>query len=309
MAGSASTPLFAMPGPQHRVVNGDGVPVRVSGGPGRGGIGDDVPLARVEYGSDVIAGEKQLGHVRPRHRGLQIRRVVADDEQGAARDDRGRETAEQHVPARRGQVQVLGGDQVGAGRGGLPGRDVGVQPADALRGRGACLRGVRGGALQRDGGYVGGGDGPAVLSQPDGVGALPAADVQRRARGQAGGLGDEVTVGITAPQRGLGPVALVPERLVELFRHDGSSLSGSSLPCAGGPAACRPTSTCSRPASASRSPSLRYTRATSGPTSSTGGCASCSASRTWCSCQARRPSSTPGYRTGSAPPAPSPSNS
>ena len=55
-----------------------------------------------------------------------------------------------------------------------------------------------------------------------------------------------------------------------------------------------------------RSRTRRPTRATSGSTSSTGGCGWCSASTTSCSSPARRPSSTPGCRTGSAPPTPKP---
>jgi transcriptional regulator with XRE-family HTH domain len=57
------------------------------------------------------------------------------------------------------------------------------------------------------------------------------------------------------------------------------------------------------------SPSRRLTKATNGRTSSAGDSASCSATRTSCSLRARRPSSTPAYRTGSAAPMPRPPKS
>ena len=105
-----------------------------------------------------------------------------------------------------------------------------MQPLDALGGCGARLRGVGGTALECHGGEIDRRDVPAALRQPDRVGALAAAQVQRRAGGEVGGRRDEVRVGVAAPQPAVGSVALIPECLVELICHDGISLSAVSLP-------------------------------------------------------------------------------
>src|ERR1017187_11024583 len=148
--------------------------------------------------------------------------MVADDEQGAPRRDRRRQAPEQCFSRPGRQVHVLGGDQVVAGRARVPRGEVRVPPVDVLGDLSACLGRVGGSALQRDGGQVDRGDLPAALSEPDGVRALAAADVQCRTGRKLRCLAGQVAVGISAPQRAMGAVALVPERLVELLRHGGS---------------------------------------------------------------------------------------
>jgi len=54
-------------------------------------------------------------------------------------------------------------------------------------------------ALERDGGEIDGGDPPAVLGQPYGIGALTASGVERPAGRQGGGLADQVPVRLAAP--------------------------------------------------------------------------------------------------------------
>src|SRR4051812_38360083 len=58
--------------------------------------------------------------------------------------------------------------------------------------------------LQGDGGDVDTGDLPALLAEPDRVGALAAAEVECATRRNAGDLGDQRNVGSAAPD----PVAL-----------------------------------------------------------------------------------------------------
>ena len=71
------------------------------------------------------------------------------------------------------------------------------------------------GPLQRDRRQVDPGDAPAPRGQPHRVGALAAADVQGPAGRQVGDLGDELRVGLAAPDLRAAGVALVPELLVE----------------------------------------------------------------------------------------------
>jgi hypothetical protein len=70
-----------------------------------------------------------------------------------------------------------------------------------------------------------------------------------------------------------------------------------------------PASALIRAATTQGNPTRRSTTATNGSTSSTDGRGSSSANTTWCSHPAKRPSSTPTYHTGSAPPAPNQSSS
>jgi quercetin dioxygenase-like cupin family protein len=56
--------------------------------------------------------------------------------------------------------------------------------------------------FQGHGRHVHRGDGPAARRQPDGVGSLAAACVQRLAGGQAGRLGDELRVGLSRLESG-----------------------------------------------------------------------------------------------------------
>jgi hypothetical protein len=87
-----------------------------------------------------------------------------------------------------------------------------VQPGDALSHIAAGVAGVGGAPVQGHGRDVDGSDLPAVLGQPDNVGAFPAADVERGTGDEAGCLGDELRVGVTAPEGVTGLIALVPER-------------------------------------------------------------------------------------------------
>jgi hypothetical protein len=69
---------------------------------------------------------------------------------------------------------------------------------------------VRGCPFKRDGGNVDGGDGPALLSEPDGVGPFAAAQVQCLPRPQSSSFADQLRVRLYAPELGLAAVSFVP---------------------------------------------------------------------------------------------------
>ncbi len=135
------------------------------------------------------------------------------DEQRAARRHRRDQAGEQRVPRLGRQVHELCGNQVVPVAGDLRG-DVGVDPRDPVGDLGPMRLRVRPGGLQRRAGEVDGRHLPAALGQPDGIGPLATADVQRRSGRQVGGLGDQLGVWLPAPQRVGGPVPLLEGLLV-----------------------------------------------------------------------------------------------
>src|SRR5919198_596198 len=74
--------------------------------------------------------------------------------------------------------------------------------------------GLGGDAVQRVCGYVGRGDLPALLGEPDGVAALSCPDVEYAAGCQVAHLVHERPVGVAAPHRRVAPVAVVPVGLI-----------------------------------------------------------------------------------------------
>lgn len=96
-------------------------------------------------------------------------------------------------------------------------------PVKNSSGTGAQSGGVGGSALEGYDGQVHGGDSPPSPGQPDRVGTFTGANIQCRTGGEALGLGDQVRVGIATPQRSMGAVTVIPERLVELLGHGARS--------------------------------------------------------------------------------------
>ena len=75
-------------------------------------VDDDDPVLGIQDGNDVGGGEEQFGYGWPRDRGLQIRRVMTDDEQSAAWCHRGGEIAMQEPALLRRRLHELRGNQV-----------------------------------------------------------------------------------------------------------------------------------------------------------------------------------------------------
>ena len=155
------------------------------------------------------------GVVSPRRQAVG---VVAHDQQRSARLDRGSRRPQRGLPDQLGSVQELGRHQI-VGLRGLPLVQVALFPVDAAgdgvrsRVHTFAVQGiffVPGGAFQRDGGNIDGGDGPALLREPDGVGTFAATQVQCFARTQPGALADQLGVGFAAPDLRLAAVFLVP---------------------------------------------------------------------------------------------------
>ncbi len=133
---------------------------------------------------------------------------VADHEQVAAGRHGLAQPAGDVEHAAVGRVQEVGGDEIEQAIAGGKRTGVDLPPLGAVRHPG--LRGMPRSPREPVGGEVGAGDRPAAAGQPDHVAALAAADVERGARGEAGDLGDELGVGVAAPDLLLGPVSLVP---------------------------------------------------------------------------------------------------
>ena len=96
-----------------------------------------------------------------------------------------------------------------------------MDPVDAPGDVRAGLLGVSRSPLERDGGQVDGDHVPPAAGQPDRVGALAGADVERVAGEQFARLGDQVRVGVAAPERVFRPVPLIPGFLAEWVGHVG----------------------------------------------------------------------------------------
>ena len=215
-------------GPEHGVADDGFLPVRAVDDPIPRGVDLHLPLG----GVDAEFLHKLRGRVEHLVRGVgsprrQPVRMVPDDQQRAARLNRGRRRPQRALPDQLRSVQELGGHQI-VGLRGLPLVQVTLFPVDAA-GDGARALGVHAFAVQRglfvcgcpfqrDGGNVDGGDGPALLGEPDGVGAFAAAQVQCLARPQPAAFADQLGVGFAAPDLRLAAVSFVP------------GLSGTLLP-------------------------------------------------------------------------------
>src|SRR5689334_1934333 len=145
----------------------------------------------------------------------------------AGRDGTGQPAGHLHHPAVR-WVQEVAGDQVEGPALGRERPRVDLPEVDAVSHPG--LLGVPGGAGQAVGREIRAGDLPALLGQPDHVAALAAADVERGARRQFRHLGDELRVGLPAPDLLRAGVALVPARRFEHGRRLGLGLMPVSVP-------------------------------------------------------------------------------
>jgi len=151
--------------------------------------------------------------------------VVADDEQHSAVADRGGQRAKQRGALLGRQLQELRRDQVETVRLRRAGEQIYLLPLDAP---GRCRIGIAGmlsGALQRDTGDVGRNHGPSSAGKPDGIGPLAAAHIQRPARRPLGDFGDQLRVGVAAPDSLRRPVPLIPETLAEYLVRAVSVLS------------------------------------------------------------------------------------
>ena len=188
--------------------------VRVGGLPRRGDVRDDLPPVSADLGGEFIAGEKELGMVRPPERRVQVGRMVTDDQQRPAVPDGSGQPGEEGAPERPRQVYVLGCHQIVGALWRCPLDQVLALPANARGHLAAGLGGVFGAPAERHAGDVHRRDLPASVRKPDGVGALSGARVQGRPRREAAEpahLGNQMTVGVTAPQRVRGTVPGVPE--------------------------------------------------------------------------------------------------
>ena len=131
---------------------------------------------------------------------------VMDDEQEAPRGDSVKQDAFGDTGGRTKKRGIHGRDQV-EGSSGEPGLDEsGVHPRDIR----AHAAGLLGRACQCDAGGFDLRHGPATLGQPDRVGALTAANVEHPARREGGHLGDQGTVGSTAPHLAALRIATIP---------------------------------------------------------------------------------------------------
>jgi len=140
---------------------------------------------------------------------------VADDEQHSAVADRGGQRAKQRGALLWRQLQELCRDQVETARLRRPGEQIYLLPLDAS---GRCRIGVTGmlsRPLQRNTGDVGRNHGPASAGKPDGIGPLAGAHIQRSARRPVGDFGNQLRVGVAAPNPLRRPVPLIPEALAE----------------------------------------------------------------------------------------------
>ena len=98
----------------------DGPALGVGGFPGRGDVRDDLPAVTAKVGGEFVAGEEQLRALRSRHRRMQVKRMVSDDQQRAP-VGHGRREPGIHRPAFPGrEMQVLRVHQVERSLGRLP---------------------------------------------------------------------------------------------------------------------------------------------------------------------------------------------
>ena len=110
-----------------------------------------------------------------------------------------RQRAEQSGPLLGRQLHELRGDEVVGILLGRADEEIGLAPLDAGAGHGIGLPRVLRPTLHSNAQHVGRHHIPAELGQPDGVGALPAPDVERTAGPEMGHFGDELRVGVAAP--------------------------------------------------------------------------------------------------------------
>ncbi len=119
-------------GSQDGVAKGHFVAMGARNGPGSG-LGDIyLPGEGIEEGRDLIGPDVRLG-CRTMRTLAEARGVVANDEQRAAPLDGRGQAAHVRLPAGRGDVHVVGGDEVEALLGRRPRREVGLDPVDPGR--------------------------------------------------------------------------------------------------------------------------------------------------------------------------------
>ena len=175
--------------------------------------GDDLPVRLGQQPGDGVRGEEQGGQVGVAQPGVGVVGVVGQHHQRPAAGHRGGERGVDGVEVVGRHVHERGGHEVEAAGQRVAGEHVGAQPRRPLPRAG--LDGVLLGPLQRDPGHVDAGDGPAPAGEPDGVGALAAADVHRGAGRQVGDLLDQPPVRLAGPDALGGGVAVVPVLLGE----------------------------------------------------------------------------------------------
>lgn len=183
------------------------------------------------------------------HSGLQVRRVVADDEQIAARGDRRGEPPHQRLARRHGKAQVLQRGEVVVTPWRLPVGEVALQPCDPPGDLRRGLLGPRRPALEGDDGDVDGGHLKAALGQPDRVCALTGAGVECRSGKESRRLDEKVGVGLPLHSAGCERWRS-SQNAFEVIGHDH-------------PLSSRPTSPAARPAGdrpGTRIPSRRRAR-------------------------------------------------
>ena len=165
------------------------LPVEVLGRPVEGPGDHDLPAFLVQVRGQLLGQHEAVGRAVTADVGVQVVRVVADDQQSAAGPDRGGQPGQEIPEHLQRQVHVLRRDQAVPARFRGPGEQVLAPPADPPGHLGA--RGLRrlGAPVQGDLRHVRRGDRPPAAGQPDRVAALAAARVQRLAGLQAGCLG------------------------------------------------------------------------------------------------------------------------
>ena len=133
--------------------------------------------------------------------------MTHDEQMSAGRDRLGQASDHVDHPAVR-RVQEVGGDEVEGASSRREGPGIDLPPVDPVGD--PCIGGVLGGPSQPVRGEVGTGDLPPLLSQPDDIAALTAADVECVPWEQPAHLGHELGVGVAAPDLLGTGVALLP---------------------------------------------------------------------------------------------------
>ncbi len=151
-----------------------------------------VKMVRHVRGLDVVGGVEAGRPMAV----VSVERVV-DEQERATGCNRGEDRPDRVVVGSVAKRRVHDRDEIERPGRQLLARHVGADPVDLNAGRACSLAG----AIERDCGDVDGGDGPTLLSQPDGVGTFAAADVERGADLQRFGLRDERGVRFTTPER------------------------------------------------------------------------------------------------------------
>lgn len=178
---------------------------------------EELPIIRVEGGARLRDGDLDLAGGGRRCAGGRVDRAMADHEQGPAGTDAGRHPLH-HLLDRPGYMDVEADHEVVPVLLRRPGPEVGLDPVDALGDVRAHDLGCRPGMGEGCGGEVDGGDPPAARREPERVGPMAAAGIERVAGTQVTDLGGQMGVG--GPLRNAIPVlaqdlrpAVFPEAL------------------------------------------------------------------------------------------------